>query len=417
MKLYLYVLLLISAVCFTQCDELAESGIVAKNPEGDSSLRSPDWYEVNQTFSLDMFQRMIENEESENVIISPLSIELALSMLSNGAADETLAGIEQTLAQQGVDRSIANMHFLNLMNDYNNRSNIELSVANSIWVDEGFPVKPSFLEVNETFYDATVESLDLQAGGAADQINSWVSDKTENRIEEIINDIPANAVMYLINAIYFKGQWFNMFDSVATAPAPFILGNGNEVQRDFMMKSDPLATISTDQFDACSLPFKDSTFGMSFFIPKSGIALEDWISTITVEDWQTWNDRLQFVTENVAGSNVSVFIPKFTIEYEALLNPYLQAMGMEEAFTTGAANFSNMTEMPVEVSEVKHKTFFEIDESGAEAAAVTSIGVVLTGGLPVTREIRLDRPFMIVLHDYTTGNIMFVGKIGNPKQS
>ncbi len=419
MKKLISVYVVVMVVTVMSCEELNENGIISKNPEG-IGLRSPDWNEINQKFGVESFHSLVEESPAENVIISPISIELALSMTSNGATGETLAGMMGALEQDRLTRSQVNTHFLGLINDYNSRDQVELNLANSIWMKENFPFKDTFLETNRTFYQATARELDFDLPTAKDSINDWVNDKTQGRIPEIIDQIDRDAVMFLINAIYFKGQWLTQFDSTVTSAGPFYFSDGKVEDREFMFQMEPFPFIEAKDFLAVSIPFKDSTLGMSFFLPSESVGVNGLVREMTVDKWQKWNDELAYAHRDShsprPSKEVLLWLPKFEIEYEKELNDLLIDRGMDHAFLRSLADFSDMTDAQVFISEVKHKTFIKIDESGAEAAAITSVGVEVTSSPPRLLEVKFNRPFVVVLHDYERGSILFIGKIEDPRQ-
>ncbi len=418
MKRIILIGIAIFSIALISCEEFLGSGIVSKNPEG-GVIRTPDWNQINQEFGLSAFNKLIAGNPDSNVVISPLSIEFALSMTSNGAANTTLEEMMQALKQDRLTRSQVNTHFLNLMNDYNSRNEVALNIANSIWMREQFPFNPSFLETNQTFYHASTRSLDFDSPSAKDTINQWVDDRTQGRIPTIIDRISPNAVMFLINAIYFKGDWLSQFDSISNSKGPFYFSDGHTEEREYMFQMEPFKFIKEEEFIAVSLPFKDSTMGMSFFLPAESVNINLFVENITLEKWEDWNAQLDYNnTDNRTSppyTEVLLHLPKFEVEYEEELKPLLIDMGMEKAFLENAADFSNMTDAPVFLSNVKHKTFLQIDEAGAEAAAVTSVGVEVTS-LPPIVEAKFNRPFVVILHDYVRGNILFIGKIEDPVQ-
>lgn len=408
-------LLLLILIGISSCKEIEDLGTLV--PPGENPIQTdPDWSEINPEFSFEALNKLADESPDSNIILSPLSIELALSMTANGTAGETYTGMKKALFQTGVPQELVNAHFQSLTNDYSGREKVQLNLANSIWIREGFPVKPTFLETNETYYQATVRELDFGAADALDQINGWVSEKTQDKIPTILDEIPSDAVMYLINAIYFQGNWLQAFDTTFTQNLPFTLASGQVVDKNFMVQEQRFDYLETSEMLAVTLPFKDSTLGMSFFLPNEGLSLSSWVQSVTVEEWQQWNADLAYSQTGTRPPLVKVVIPKFELTYEKKLNELLKQMGMELAFSAGFADFSPMTDVQVYIDEVKHKTYLKVDEFGAEAAAVTSVGIVETSLPIIEKEIVMDRPFMVVLHDYSDGTILFAGLVNDPKQ-
>ena len=407
--------LLLALLGFISCKEIDNLGTLV--PPGENPVQTnPDWSEINPEFSWESLTQLAEESPDSNIILSPLSIELALSMTANGTAGETYTGMKKALFQTGVPQELVNAHFQSLTHDYMGRDKVQLNLANSIWIREGFPVKPAFLETNETYYQATVRELDFGAADALDQINGWVSEKTQDKIPTILDEIPSDAVMYLINAIYFQGNWLQAFDTTFSQNLPFTLASGQSVNRDFMVQEQRFDYLEESDVLAVTLPFKDSTLGMSFFLPDEGISLASWAQSVTVEKWQKWNKDLAYSQTGTRPPLVKVVIPRFELTYEKKLNDLLKEMGMDLAFSAGFADFSPMTDIQVYIDEVKHKTYLKVNEFGAEAAAVTSVGIVETSLPIIEKEIVMDRPFMVVLHDYSDGTILFAGLVNDPKQ-
>ena len=285
--------LLLALLGFISCKEIDNLGTLV--PPGENPVQTdPDWSEINPEFSFETLNKLADEAPDSNIILSPLSIELALSMTANGTAGETYTGMKKTLFQTGVPQGLVNAHFQSLTNDYSGREKVQLNLANSIWIREGFPVKQTFLETNETYYQATVRELDFGAADALDQINGWVSEKTQDKIPTILDEIPSDAVMYLINAIYFQGNWLQAFDTSFTQNLPFTLASGQTVNRDFMVQEQRFDYLETSDMLAVTLPFKDSTLGMSFFLPNEGLSLSSWVQSVTVEKWQQWNADLAY---------------------------------------------------------------------------------------------------------------------------
>jgi len=413
----LYAILILTALGTLSCEELNNLGAIA--PPGQTpDQTNPKWREITPPFGFEVLQQLAEASPDSNIVISPLSIELALSMTTNGAAHETLAGMRKALLQTGIPQELVNAHFNALTDDYEGREKVQLNLANSIWIREGFPVAPTFLSTNEQFYQATIRELDFGAADALDQINGWVSEKTQAKIPTILDKIDADAVMFLINAIYFQGNWLYPFDTTFTTTHPFTLSSGEVIDRLYMIQEQRLRYLEEPDVLAVSLPFKDSTLGMSIFVPNEGVSLSSWINSLNIEQWQTWNEQLAYSPAPVGlrPPLIKVSIPLFELTYEKNLNDALTDRGMEAAFSPQQADFSRMTEVQVYIDEVKHKTYLKVNEFGAEAAAVTSVGIVETSVPLVEKEIAINGPFMVVLHDYEKGTLLFAGLVFDPWQ-
>jgi serpin B len=243
-----------------------------------------------------------------------------------------------------------------------------------------------------------------------------VAGATKGKIEEIVQPpIPPEMVMYLINAIYFKGDWTYQFDEKKTEEAPFTLADGSEKTVDMMHQTEPtFAHYGDETLEAVDLPYGDSLYTMTVLVPRrtpEGPASADSLAAdLDAERWQAVTRGLR-ESERKAG----VVLPRFELEYEKTLNDVLKAMGMEEAFLPEQSDFSGINASAGEdlyISKVKHKSFVKVNEEGTEAAAATSVGIGLTStGPPV---VRADRPFLFVIRENHSGTILFIGKVGDP---
>ncbi len=299
-----------------------------------------------------------------NLFVSPLSVAMALSMTYNGAATTTEAAMRSTLELDSMtvgELNEANQSLIALLRGLD--PHVRFEIANSIWYSLAFSVEQPFLDANRTYFDARVEALDFTSPTAAPTINTWVDQQTHGLIHEIVPDpLPQNALMYLINAIYFKGDWTRQFDKQLTTPRPFHLDDGS--------------TVSVDSV----------------------------LASLTLDDWNAWIARLDTAF-------TELYVPKFKLENNLTLNGPLASLGMGIAFSD-AADFSQMTQGGgVKISEVKHRTYVDVNEEGTTAAAVTSVGIVPTS-VPVP--VSVDRPFLFVLREKLSGTILFMGVIRHP---
>ncbi|MBN1767296.1 MAG: serpin family protein [Prolixibacteraceae bacterium] len=380
--------------------------------EIDISLKSQQIVEADNAFGLDIFQRILSNETEENFMISPLSISMALSMAYNGAETDTKAEMAEALGVNEFTRDELNETYRDLIAALVEADpQVAMQIANSIWYRDTYHVEQSFLDVNHEYYDAEVNEADFDAPETLDNINNWVNDKTNGKIQKIINDIPAEMVMYLINAIYFKGSWTKEFNPESTQPMNFKTSEGEFVEAELMGRVDTLDYQKNDTFSAIRMPYGKGNFSMTVFLPNNGKSVDDVAAEFNPENWENWQEGF---TET---QNVDIRLPKFKVEYEKTLNSILQDMGMNKAFTA-QADFSNINPArDLFISFVKHKTFIEVDEEGTEAAAVTIIGFETTSidpNEPKTIYFHCTKPFLYAITEKDTGAILFMGKVGNP---
>jgi serpin B len=285
-----------------------------------------------------------------------------------------------------------------------------LEIANSIWYRQGLTVLQEFVTTNQQYYDARVSSLDFDDAGAPGVINGWVSDKTQDKIKKIVEEIKPLTVMYLINAIYFKGIWQTEFKKENTSDGPFYLNTGSPVAVPVMKQTTTLRYTSNDLFSMAELPYGQGNFSMLVMLPQTGLSPDNIVSELTPGNWDTWMGEL---TER----NVDLKLPKFMFEYKNELNKELEAMGMGIAFSDGLADFSKISGIgELFISKVLHKSFVEVNEEGTEAAAVTAVEIEFTSVEPEPQvtEFHVDRPFLFAIRETSTGTILFIGRVNNP---
>ena len=363
----------------------------------------------DNSFGLKLFSRMNTVEQNKNVFISPFSVSMALGMALNGADGSTLDSMKQVLEHSNCTMQEINESYKNISTILTHLdSKVVFQIANSIWCRNDFQVIPAFLNDCHEYFDAEAASLDFSSPSAVQTINNWVNSKTNGKIPTILDQIPPEVVMYLINAIYFKGTWTYQFDPAKTTDAVFTFSAGNTVSCRMMNQKTTYAYHATEQAQIIDLPYSNRSFSMTIILPKEGINIDQFAAELTQQQWDTFVNSLD-------STEVDLSMPKFKVEYEKTLNDELSAMGMEIAFSD-FANFSRIAHASLAISEVKHKTFVDVDEEGTEAAAVTSVGITLTA-MPSIPSMYIDRPFIFAIREHKSGTILFIGKIVNPVAS
>jgi len=379
----------------------------------DISLKSEKLIKADNEFGLDLFKGVFsEPKTPENFMISPLSVSVALSMAYNGAETETKTEMEEALRIKGFSRDEINDAYKQLITALTTADDkVIMEVANSIWYRNTYPVEQSFLDVNKTYYNAEVKATDFSDPNTIKLINNWVSDKTHEKIPEIIQEIPVEAVMYLINAIYFNGTWTKEFNPESTQELSFETESGNYKSTNMMGRKDSLNYFSNETFSAIELPYGQGNYNMMVMLPNDDKKVSDIIGQLNPENWAKWQNALKFT------NSIDIRLPKFKIEFDIKLNEILQAMGMKQAFTP-LADFSGINKSKnLFISYVKHKTFIDVYEKGTEAAAVTIIGFETTSIGPGQKQwipFYCLRPFLFVITEKETGAILFMGKVGDP---
>ncbi len=367
--------------------------------------------EADNQFGLKLFRAVSETEPGENVFISPLSVSMALGMTLNGARGETRAAMEETLELSGLSQEEINTAYRSLIDLLRGLDpRVTFTIANSIWYRQNFDVRQAFIETSKEYFDAEVAALDFGSPEALDAINGWVSENTQGKIDRIVQDIPPNVVMYLINAIYFKGTWQYQFDEEKTRQASFTRPDGSEVTVDMMTLEEPtLAYYRDEQVTAVELPYGDSLYAMTILLPNRDGNVDFLAAHPDADRWSE-------ITSGLRSRELSALeMPRFTLEYKKELNDVLKALGMEIAFDKRRANFGGINETlarKLYIDEVMHKTFIEVDEAGTEAAAATSVSIGFTSVGPPT--VRIDRPFVFVIREHHSGTILFIGKLTDP---
>lgn len=366
--------------------------------------------EKDNSFGWQLFKEVSKNSNNENIFISPLSVSMALGMTYNGAAGETESAMKSTLNFSGMSRQEINESYKSIIDFLSSLDpNVQFELANSIWYRLGFEVEQDFIDLNKNYFNAEVTGLNFSDQNSVNTINSWVNDKTNNKIQKVIDKIDFQTMMFLINAIYFNGTWVYEFDKDQTKDDFFNLSDSTQVNCKMMQQAGTYKYLSNDKFQAVDLPYGSDKFRMSIFLPKYGNDLNSIVSEFNSQNWKIWTSQFE-------QKNGSIFLPKFKLEYKITLNEILKAMGMEIAFDPGRADFTNINKNGgLFISKVLHKTFVDVYEEGTEAAAVTVVEVALTSVNPNAGFVfRADRPFLFVIWENNSNSILFIGKIVNP---
>ena len=363
---------------------------------------------ANTRFGFKLFSQVLQQQD-ENVLISPVSISIALGMTNNGASGETQQAMQRTLELEGMSLEQINQANQALLSQLKSGDpDVMLTIANSLWAKEGIQFDANFLQRNRTFYAADVTTLNMGQPDAVNRINAWVNDQTAGKIPQIVQSIDPNDILFLINAIYFKGNWTAPFDPQATIDQPFHLADGTVKSHPLMAQRGQYGYLETEQFQAIQLPYGNQRWQMYVFLPQPNSDLSSFMQTLTPENWQTWSDAFEMRPGTVQ-------LPRFRLEYGLSLINTLEALGMGIAFDPDRADLSAMTDRPAFISEVQHQTFMEVNEAGTEAAAATSVTVTTRGFPQSPFQMTIDRPFFCAVQDEQTGTILFMGAIREPQ--
>ena len=389
-------------------------GLVYAAADEKALATDKDLVAANTRFAIKIFKEISDEDEGRNIFISPLSISTALAMTYNGAEGSTREAMAETLEVTGMTVEELNQNYLNLIESLENADQgVQLNIADSVWVKEEFApsVKEAFTERLSTYYKSGLYTRDFSDPETVTEINNWISAETNDKINKMIDDIEDQIVMFLINAIYFKGDWTIPFDEDETHIGYFTLSDGSKVQVSFMTGTENYMYYSGDSYEAVRLPYGRDKIAMYVLLPREGVGVDSFIQSIS-------QGELDESFSGYAQTEVDLELPKFKLEYGVKrLNDALKSLGMAVAFDPGEANFGGIA--PVQASNnlyidfVDHKAFVEVNEKGTEAAAATVVGVGLTSA-PLTQEFKVDRPFVFLIRDDRSGSILFMGKITNP---
>jgi len=374
--------------------------------------------ESDNEFGIELFKKVVNGYPADkNVFISPVSAALALAMTYNGANGTTKEAMELTLKKEGMEISEINQSYKDLIEGLQSVDpKVTLDIANSIWYRNGFNVLQDFIQTNSNYFNAQVQPLDFNSPEALETINGWVSDKTNDKITEILNKIPADAMMYLINAVYFYGTWKFEFDESKTAERDFYSDLYQEdqipVKVDMMMLEAEINYLQHDDFSAVELPYGNNHYSMIIMLPDNNKSVSEVIDQLSPDNWNNW-------IESFTEKEVVVSLPKFKFEFEEELNDELTDMGMGVAFSEYEADFTKINPAGnLYISMVKQKAYVDVNEKGTEAAAVTVVEISLTSvGEDGKTHFYVDRPFLFVIMEKQSKSIVFIGKVALPEYS
>lgn len=409
---------LVLASCSPESSETKGSS-TRRSPEGGekqtaSKLKqvgevNPQLVAANTRFGFKLFEEIRKRSPDKNIFISPASVAIALGMTYSGAGGETRQAMGKTLElpQLGWQEvNTANAALLASLSDADPK--VKFAIANSLWANRDISFQPGFIDKIEDFYAAQISKLNFKDPAAAEQINNWVKQRTNSKIDKIVDRIDPDAILFLVNAIYFKGTWTSPFSKASTRERPFTLLDGSQKQHPLMSRSGEYRYFENELFQAVSLPYGAGRLSLYVFLPKPGSALQTFYNRLNGQTWEQWMQ--QFKSRPGA-----VELPRFKLEYESRLDGALKALGMQVAFDRRRADFSGMTPARASIDRVAHKTFVEVNEEGTEAAAATGAGITATS-VPTQPPFKMtvDRPFFCVIRDNKTGTLLFMGAIVNP---
>lgn len=385
---------------------------VAKYDVAPIVLDDPEEQDGNKTsevmsFAVEILQNIQATDGNTNVLISPYSIVTALAMAENGADGNTLSQMEETL---GTDLESLKQFLYAYAQYMPSSQDCSLHVANSIWIKDldVLNIKEEFLKDNRTYFDGQIFQAPFDQTTLSD-INNWVYNETDGMVEDILNQIPEDAIMYLVNALSFDAEWSETYEKSQVRDLNFTSSNGDVSEVEFLVGNE-YQYIEIDGGIGFAKPYADNQYSFVAILPDENV--EDLLSNLDSEE-------LLNAISNTSPKTVNTYIPKFSYEYDIELSEILTTMGMVDAFNEDAADFTNMLELVdtnIFIDRVLHKTFITVDENGTEAGAATVIEFLTESASANpndTVEVRLDRPFLFMIVDNEFHLPIFMGVVDN----
>jgi serine protease inhibitor len=390
-------------------------GCTAKSaaPEAPADVSAAD-----NAFGFRLLNAVQSANASKNVVLSPVSAALNLSMVLAATDGETRQEMLSALSLGSLNPAAINQANAILIKIIRTPAqSTTLSVADSLWVDNRHVrLRPDFIKQTRTWYDAEIVDLDFSDPGAATRINGWASKETQGKITKIIDEIDPRDRLLLLNAVYFKGLWAHKFDKSRTQQKDFTLAGGSVKQVPRMVQSGRFEYFATPRLQAIRLPFGDGDLVMDILLPAQSTSLDALEAELTAEHWQSW--QAHYATQPGA-----LELPRFELQANYHLNEALQSLGMRRAFKPDAQLTGLFTSESTQtgggrffISYVRQSTFWKVDEDGSEAAAVTATGIVTTARARPVEPFRMivDRPFFCAIEDRRSGALLFIGAIYDP---
>lgn len=367
---------------------------------------------ANNQFAMDLYSKY--KSKDGNVFFSPYSISSALAMTYEGAKGQTADEMQRVLHLPDSKDKIRS-DFASIYSGLNKADKpYNLTTANALWAQKDYPFLNDYLSAVGLYYDGKVTNLDFQSDPESSRItiNRWVENKTNDRIKDLIPAglITPDTKLVLTNAIYFKANWSEQFDSDLTTNQSFKLDSGTTINSSMMYQTETFNYGETNSLQILEMPYLGNDISMLIILPKGNSLneLENAINTTNLDNWK----------RDMNSEEVRVSLPKFKFETKYFMANDLEEMGMPTAFSD-AADFSGMTgKKDLKIDQVIHQTFVEVSESGTEAAAATAVIMMPTamppGPEPQPKVFNADHPFIFVIQEKSTGNILFMGRVMNP---
>jgi serpin B len=402
---YLILLLLAPILLFTPSCKKDPAGPKQPKPIN-LTAKAGEVISESNGFGIDLF-RAAAVEEDQNMMLSPLSASTAITMLLNGCGTQTYVQIRDMLGYEGLTLDEINEAYNSLIGQLLTVDpEVNLALANAVWYSKDFYVKEPFLNTMDSSFHSEVAALDFGSPSALETINGWARDNTNGKIPKVLEVIDPGYVMFLMNALYFKGNWTYQFEESQTSGFPFHLANGSAVDVEMMRSLIPAKISYENGATAFELPYGQQNFAMVVILPDEPLAA--FLPGFDAASWTGITNSLDSIDEP---AEIEVLLPKFKFEYEKYLTDQLKALGMIDAFDPAIADLSGIADSDIYVDFVKQNTFVDVNEKGTEAAAVTTIGIKEVS-MPPT--VTIDRPFIFAIRERMTNTLLFIGKLEQP---
>jgi serine protease inhibitor len=360
------------------------------------------------SFAFDIFRIIAGNETGKvNLMISPLSISYALSMTLNGANGPTRDAMLEALRVNGITPAKINQSYKDLTEALLSvDKRVLISIANSVWTEKNFVVKKPFIDILTGYYNTESKSFDITNPLAYQAVNGWIEGKTNGLIKDMLDKLDPNAVMLLVNAIYFKGKWQSQFDKAKTVKMPFYKPDGSKSDVPMMKQTFDYKIYDGDGFVLAELPYGQGNFVMDILLPDKVLGgTNAFLPSLTGQNFESW-------LGNLHERETDISFPLFKYGYKKKLKDILSDMGMGLAFSD-FADFSNISDLKLKINEVTHQAFIETNEEGTEAAAATVVEIITTS-MPMIYTLNIDHSFFYIIRETTTNTILFMGRVDDP---
>jgi serpin B len=354
---------------------------------------------------------------SDNVIVSPVSVAAALSMTVNGATGETADQMRHVLHTDSMTPATANLQWAALLSQLESRSASQtLDIADSLWANKSVAFKQPFLSADRDSFGAQISSTDFGSEDVAGAINRWVNVQTHAMIPKIVDQVPGNAVLYLANAVYFKGDWALPFTPQLTQKQPFTKADGTKLDVQMMHSSEPMPYTENAALRATKLTYEGYDSAFYVFLPKPGVSMAAAMASLEASGFS----NLRQAMDSAEATEVDLGLPRLDVDFSTELSKVLKKMGMPRAFDANAAQFDGMADIPgapIYIGVVLHKTKVKVDEKGTEAAAATVVEMLAGAEAPLHQPVAMicDHPYLFAIVDEHSGAMLFLGVVNAPK--